>query len=246
MKTQIRVAITSIISVLASLPALAGSNYNFDISHPNYSDSSSVCDVGIMNSNFSSNNGINSISYVQNGVASSVSSSATNANFSSAYVLNSLTQVGNFDQWNAANVLENISFNLGSDTLGAQFYFDICYQWNRTSPTDTFVYYNTLNMSALPAITDTDQSYFTSCNFFDSAGTLLPVSIPSTDSSIAVLTVAIPSKTSIMKCHITTTYVEKNAGSVRGISHIIDTKNSTPTKTLPLSISGKFTTTVTP
>jgi len=165
-----------------------------------YSQNIYLCDMGIRNLNHSNNSGVNYMEYLQNGNSQVIQE---NTNWTSA--LDRASQlILNYDRWNPAFSIDNISVNLGSDFYGAQYYLEYCYSWDRQAPMDSIQYAITFTPTLKANIPNTEMQTDTKCSIKFKDGHVVDSDSPQSD---YVQTLLEDGKVS-MRCTIRLTFKE--------------------------------------
>jgi hypothetical protein len=172
-----------------------------------YAENIYLCDLGILNSNSANERGVDFIQYTTNGRNLSVSS----ASYLSTALNASLNLNPSFDRWNTANGIDDVSINLESDYLGAQYFLEYCYTWDRILPTDNLNYDVTF-ITTLPAsVPYTQFSVDTKCSLMANNGAVVNTEI--LQSSIA--TNSLSTDFSSMRCTVRLNFKEDSFFTAR-------------------------------
>ena len=185
------------ISILAVLVQLFLSSTSFALG---YTHNIYLCDVGMMNSDFSNSRGVDYVEYTQNGQVQRV---GANTAWTSAFQ-RAPQQIMGYDRWNPSFGIEEVTFALNSDYYGTQYYLEYCYMWDRQAPFDA-VQYSTLFTPTLYApIPNTTMTVDTKCSIQFKNGSVIDNDSPQTP---VVETLLDENKTS-MRCTIRLTFKE--------------------------------------
>lgn len=101
-----------------------------------YTENLFLCDMGIMNPDRSNTRGVDYVEYLQNERSNMIHGSYA---WSTAIDI-AKTKIQNYERWNPAFGINDVSFNLDSEFYGTEYYLEYCYTWDRVLPLDPILY----------------------------------------------------------------------------------------------------------